>query len=116
MRQIDERYGTYGSDAELCFQVQRAGKKVLLVPSTRVVHHGRTELDAQSRAARDADGNLGVGVYIAKRYGMVHGVLFRISVVLGALGGLLTFRDFRYRLGLFGALWGGQKIDGTQAQ
>lgn len=116
MRQIDERYGTYGSDAELCFQVQRAGKKVLLVPSTRVVHHGRTELDAQSRAARDADGNLGVGVYIAKRYGMVHGVLFRISVVLGALGGLLTFRDFRYHLGLFGALWGGQKIDGTQAQ
>jgi N-acetylglucosaminyl-diphospho-decaprenol L-rhamnosyltransferase len=116
MRQIDERYGTYGSDAELCFQVQRAGKKVLLVPSTRVVHHGRTELDAQSRAARDADGKLGVGVYIGKRYGMIRGLLFRISAVVGAFGGLLTLRDFRYHFGLFGALWGGQKIDGSQAQ
>ncbi len=116
MRQIDEKYGTYGSDAELCFQVQRAGKKVLLVPSTRVVHHGRTALDVRDRAARDADGKLGVGVYIAKHYGVVRGLLFRISAVLSAFVGLLTFRDFRYRLGLFGALWAGQKIDGTQAQ
>lgn len=116
MRQIDERYGIYGSDAELCFQVQRAGKKVLLVPSTRVVHHGRTDLDARSRAARDADTKLGVGVYLGKRYGMIRGLLFRISAALGAFGGLLTFRDFRYHLSLFGALWAGQKIDGTQAQ
>ena len=116
MRQIDEKYGTYGSDAELCFQVQRAGKKVLLVPSTRVVHHGRMELDVRDRAARDADAKLGMGVYIAKHYGLVRGLLFRIFVVLGTFVGLLTFREFRYRLGLFGALWGGQKIDGTQAQ
>jgi N-acetylglucosaminyl-diphospho-decaprenol L-rhamnosyltransferase len=116
MRQIDERYGTYGSDAELCFQVQRAGKKVLLVPSTRVVHHGRIEPDTRSRTARDADAKLGVGVYIAKRHGMLRGLLFRVSAVLGAFGWLLTLRDFRYHLGLFGALWGGQKIDGTQAQ
>jgi GT2 family glycosyltransferase len=115
MRQIDEKYGTYGSDAELCFQVQRAGKKVLLVPSTRVVHHGRTEQDARSRGGRAADGELGVGVFITKRYGLVRGLLFRVSAVLAAFGGLLTFHDFRYHLALFGALWGGQKIDGTQA-
>jgi hypothetical protein len=116
MRQIDEKYGTYGSDAELCFQVRRAGKKVLLVPSTRVVHHGRTEMDVRERAARDADSKLGMGVYVAKHYGMIRGLLFRVSVVLGAFGGLFTFRDFRYHLGLFGALWAGQKIDGTQVQ
>ncbi len=116
MRQIDERYGTYGSDAELCFQVQRANKKVLLAPSTRVVHHGRAEPDARTRAARDADEALGVGVYLTKHYGMVRGVLFRISLVLGALGALFTFREFRYHLGLLGALWMGQKLDGTQAQ
>lgn len=116
MRQIDERYGTYGSDAELCFQVQRAGKKVLLVPSTHVVHHGRRDLDARGRAARDADTELGVGVYLAKRHGMVRGLLFRITTVLGAFAGLLAFRDFRYHLSLFGALWAGQKIDGTQPQ
>ena len=31
IRQIDERYGQFGSDADLCFQIRRAGKKILLV-------------------------------------------------------------------------------------
>jgi len=116
MRQIDERYGTYGSDAELCFQVRRSGKRVLLVPSTRVVHHGRTGLDARTRALRDADFKIGMATYIRKRYGFIRGMLLRISAVLAAFGGLLGFRDFRYHLGLFGSLWSGQKIDGTQRQ
>ena len=116
MRQIDERYGTYGSDAELCFQVQRSAKRVLLVPATRVVHHGRTELSRAERAARDADFKLGMALYLKKHFGMVRGVVFRISVALGAFGGLLSFSDFRYHLRLFGALWSGQKIDGTQPQ
>jgi hypothetical protein len=116
MRQIDERYGTYGSDAELCFQVRRSGKRVLLVPSTRVIHHGRTGLDARTRALRDADFKLGMATYIRKRYGFIRGLLLRVLGVLGAFGGLLSFRDFRYRLGLFGALWSGQKIDGTQRE
>jgi hypothetical protein len=115
MRQIDARYGTYGSDAELCFQVQRSGKRVLLMPAARAVHHGRTELDPSERAARDADIKLGMAIYLRKRFGMVRGVVFRISAVAAAFGGLLSLRDFRYHLGLFGALWSGQKIDGTQA-
>ena len=116
MRQIDERYGTYGSDAELCFQVLRSGKRVLLVPATRVVHRGRTELDRAERATRDADVMLGMALYLKKHFGMLRGAVFRISVALAALGGLLSFRDFRYYLRLFGALWSGQKIDGTQPQ
>jgi GT2 family glycosyltransferase len=116
MGKIDERYGTYGSDAEICFQVRRAGKRVLLAPATRVIHQGRADLDARSRAARDADRILGMAVYLRKRYGIVRGLLYHISVILGALGGLLTLRDFSYRLSLFGALLSGQKIDGTQAQ
>ena len=116
MRQIDERYGTYGSDAELCFQVHRSAKRVLLVPATRVVHHGRTELDRTERAARDADAKLGMALYLRKHFGMVRGAVFRISVALAAFGGLLSFRDFRYHMRLFGALWSGQKIDGTQPQ
>jgi len=116
MRQIDERYGTFGPDAELCFQVQRSGKRVLLVPSTRVVHHGGRELDARSRALRDADFQLGMALYLRKRYGVVRGLVFRIGAALSAFGGLLILRDFRYHLALFGALWTGQKIDGTQPQ
>jgi GT2 family glycosyltransferase len=116
MRQIDERYGTYGSDAELCFQALRSGKRVLLTPSTRVLHHGRDDLDARVRAARDADFKLGMAVYLRKRYGILRGLLFRLGAVMGAFGGVLSFRDFRYHLALFGALWVGQKIDGTQRQ
>jgi hypothetical protein len=55
-------------------------------------------------------------VYLRKRYGIVRGLLYRVSTVLAALGGMLTFRDFSYNLSLFGALSGGQKIDGSQAQ
>jgi GT2 family glycosyltransferase len=116
MGKIDERYGTYGSDVEISYQVRRAGKRVLLAPATRVIHHGRTELDRGTRAARDADRILGMAVYLRKRYGIVRGLLYRVSTVLAALGGMLTFRDFSYHLSLVGALVSGQKIDGTQAQ
>jgi len=116
MRQIDERYGTFGPDAELCFQVRRSGKRVLLVPSTRVVHHGARDLDARSRALRDADFQLGMALYLRKHYGLARGLLFRIGAVLSAFGGLLILRDFRYHMALFGALWTGQKIDGSQPQ
>ena len=116
MRQIDERYGTFGPDAELCFQVRRSGKRVLLVPSTRVVHHDGRELDARGRALRNADFQLGLALYLRKRYGLVRGLLFRVGAVLEAFCGLLILRDFRYHVALFGALWTGQKIDGTQPQ
>jgi len=116
MGKIDERYGTYGSDVEISYQVRRAGKRVLLVPAKRVVHHGRTDLDSGTRAARDADRILGMAVYLRKRYGIVRGLLYRVTTFLSALGSLLTFRDFSYHLSLVGALLSGQKIDGTQAQ
>ncbi len=38
IRQIDERYGQFGSDADLCYQIRRAGKKILLVPEARAHH------------------------------------------------------------------------------
>ena len=116
MGKIDERYGTYGSDAEICYQVRRAGKRVLLAPATRVIHHGRAGLDKGDRAARDADRILGTAVYLRKRCGIVRGLLYQLGTLLSALGSLLTFRDFSYQLSLVGALAGGQKIDGTQAQ
>ena len=53
IRQIDERYGQFGSDADLCFQIRRAGKKILLATRKRApprgaqrgigVAHGRPE-------------------------------------------------------------------------
>jgi hypothetical protein len=57
-----------------------------------------------------------MALYLRKHFGMARGVAFRVSAALGAFGGLLSFSDFRYHLRLFGALWSGQKIDGTQPQ
>ena len=116
MGKIDEHYGTFGSDAEICYQVRRAGKRLLLAPAAKVVHYGRAELDARSRAARDADRIIGMGVYLRKRYGIARSLLYRLGTLLAAMGATLTFRDFSYHFSLFGALSGGQKIDGTQAQ
>src|SRR6202167_773936 len=62
MRQIDESYGQFGSDADLCYQVRRAGKKILLVPAARARHVGR---DLAS-PLRTADRELGAIAWVAK--------------------------------------------------
>ncbi len=114
IRQIDERYGNWGSDAELCFQVLRSGKRVLLVPSTRVVHEGRQVTDSAGRALLAADFKLGMATYLSKHYGFSRGILFRIGAVLSAFVGIFAFQDLGYRFSLFMHLWNGQKVDGTQ--
>jgi N-acetylglucosaminyl-diphospho-decaprenol L-rhamnosyltransferase len=101
MRQIDERYGQFGSDADLCFQIRRAGKKILVLPGLRTVHHG----GADSTLKR-ADTQLGISRWLGKYYGMVAGLKARIAATLGAL--------IRFQLGLFRYILSGQKIDGTQ--
>ena len=42
IRQIDERYGQFGSDADLAAQIGRASKKILLVPTVRAYPSGST--------------------------------------------------------------------------
>ncbi|HKW96365.1 MAG TPA: glycosyltransferase family 2 protein [Bryobacteraceae bacterium] len=114
MRQIDERYGNFGSDAEICFQVWRSGKRVLLIPSAQAVHYGRPVSDPGQRARLDADRKLGLATYIRKRYGILRWILLRISLIIRAFGSVLSFRDFRYHFAVFALLWNGQKIDGSQ--
>jgi len=101
MRQIDERYGQYGSDADLCFQIRRAGKKILILPSLRTVHHGGTD-----STLKRADAQLGISKWLGKYYGMMAGVKARVAATLGAL--------VRFQLGVFRYVLSGQKIDGTQ--
>jgi len=103
MRQIDERYGNFGSDLDLCAQVQhRANKKVRVVQSTRAVH-------ASTSAAStllSADAAIGTAVYLAKYQGAAAGIKHRTSTALNAV---LTFR---WALAKY--LLSNQKIDGTQ--
>ncbi|MBI2679728.1 MAG: glycosyltransferase [Candidatus Solibacter usitatus] len=100
MRQIDERYGQFGSDAELCRQVQRAAKQVQVAGSLTAIDHGTPT----TNALRRADFELGLAAYLGKHYGFAAGLKARAGSMLRALR---SFSLLRY-------VWGGQKIDGTQ--
>jgi len=102
IRQIDERYGQFGGDADLAAQILRAGKKILLVPGARVRHFG----GRRAEALIQADFLLGRAVFASKYLGFVAGLRARLSSVLSPLAGL-RLAELRYTLA-------GQKIDGTQ--
>ena len=114
LRQIDERYGQFGSDAELCFQVRRAGKKVVLIPSVRATDNSVPETDTSLRALCRADFELGMAVYLGKHYGFATGFTARLLASLRALGAVLRFGEFGYHVALLRNVWSGQIIDGTQ--
>jgi GT2 family glycosyltransferase len=102
VRQIDERYGQFGGDADLAAQILRASKKILLDPAARVRHYGSGAYTALERA----DFLLGRAVFMGKYLGFGAGLRARLAAVVGPL---VSFRwgELRYTLA-------GQKIDGTQ--
>ena len=102
IRQIDERYGQWGSDADLATQILRASKKILLVPSATVKHRDNRAYTAQERA----DFLHAQAVFAGKYSGFGAGLRARIGSILGPL---VSFRlgELRYTIA-------GQKIDGTQ--
>ena len=101
-RQIDERYGQFGADADLAAQIRRGGRKILLVPQARVRHSPEPDESSLLRA----DFLLGRAAYIGKYHGFAAGLQARVGSLLGALGG--------FRLGELRYLLAGQKIDGNQ--
>jgi GT2 family glycosyltransferase len=102
VRQIDERYGQFGADADLAAQIRRANKKILLLPDVKVRHTGSEGYDAAERA----DFLLARAAFIGKYNGIVAGVQARLGAVLGPL--------FGFRFGELSRTISGQKIDGTQ--
>ena len=102
IRQIDERYGQFGSDADLAAEIRRASRKILLVPAARVRHAGRASYSAVERA----DFLSSRAVFLGKYQGLGAGIQARIAAVLGPLAA--------FRLGEVKYTIAGQKIDGTQ--
>ncbi|MGB9456304.1 MAG: glycosyltransferase family 2 protein [Bryobacteraceae bacterium] len=102
VRQIDERYGQFGGDADLAAQIRRAGKKILLVPDARVHHYA----DRPAEPLVRADFLLGRAVFARKYRGFLAGLRARLASVFGPLA-RFELAEFRYTLA-------GQKIDGTQ--
>jgi GT2 family glycosyltransferase len=102
IRQIDDRYGQFGSDADLAAEIRRASRKILLAPAARAWHYGTGEYSALERA----DFLQARAVFLGKYYGFGAGFKARLASVLGPLAG--------FRLGEVRYTLGGQKIDGTQ--
>jgi hypothetical protein len=103
LRQVDERYGTYGSSIEICAQMRRAAKKVVILHSVTAIHENVAS--TVPRGALEGDRAAGTAAFLGKHHGFVSGLIYRLKTALGAL---VTFR--------FAVLTGaisGQKIDGT---
>ncbi|MGD0435158.1 MAG: glycosyltransferase [Bryobacteraceae bacterium] len=105
---LDERYGEFWSDAELCYQIRRASRKTLAMPQVTALYTPNSPYSTSSETILDADRVHGAAVYFGKHYGFMSGLLFRIRAILKALVTL--------RLPLFLALVSGSKIDGSQSE
>lgn len=104
LRQIDERYGNFGSDIELCAQLRRASKKIVVLRAVTAIHE--SEPSAIYSNVLAGDRAAGLAVFLSKHHGFVSGLVYRLKVALSA------FFSFRFQV-LAGAL-SGQKIDGTR--
>lgn len=102
LRNVDERYGNYGSDIELSMQVRRANKKIVIVDGATAIHRPET---SDERAEFAADRQLGTATFLGKYYGFSAKLKYRLGAILGAL---VTFKLGRLRY-----LVSGQKIDGA---
>jgi len=103
LRQIDERYGNYGSEIELCMQVRRANRKTIVLREVTAVHEQLKS--PMNRTSLAGDRVAGIAVFIGKHHGFVSGILYRLQC---AVSGLFTFR-FKVVAGAMA----GAKIDGS---
>lgn len=118
---FDDRFGHHWLDAEMCFQIRRAGKKTLLLPRVVVVRRPPQDsfaLDSDARAALDADRALGASTFARKHFGLGKGIKVRMAIALAAVGralkALVTFGDAGFEFSRMSAILSGQKIDGSQ--
>ncbi|MDX1981448.1 MAG: glycosyltransferase [Bryobacteraceae bacterium] len=120
MNYFDERYGEFGGDLELAYQIRHAGKKAYIAAAAPAVDHAATEpvpdWSAGQRALLAADRLNGVAHFLGKRAGIVTEWILRFSAVAATLLRALTFQDPGFNWPLLTALLGGQKIDGSQSQ
>ena len=104
---FDDRYGEFGPDLELAFQIRRSGKIALLVPAARAIRYPAAPLPQSAKQIVTADRANGVAVFLSKHFGFAAGLLFQIGAAMNAL--------MRFQFGLFMAIASGSKIDGSQS-
>jgi N-acetylglucosaminyl-diphospho-decaprenol L-rhamnosyltransferase len=118
MNYVDERYGQFWADADICFEVRRAGKSIVLLPGVKVaglpVHKPIPDNLDRWGAILSADAALGAAAYIGKHEGFMAGFLFQMGTLARSFGGVFSFSRFGPHITRFLSILSGQKIDGTQ--
>jgi GT2 family glycosyltransferase len=104
LRQIDERYGNFGSDIELCAQLGRASKKIVVLRSVTAIHESDPSPMFSNVLAGDRVA--GLALFLGKHHGFFSGLVYRLKVALSAL--------FTLRFQVLAGALSGQKIDGTR--
>jgi hypothetical protein len=102
LRHVDERYGTYGSAIEICSQIKRAGKKIVVLKSVTAIHESLPSPIPDG--ALEGDRAAGTAAFLGKHYGFLASLIYRIKTALGAL--------FTLRFSVLGGVVTGTKIDG----
>lgn len=102
LRQVDERYGTYGSAIEICAQIKRAGKKIVVLKTATAIHESLPS--AVPDTILEGDRAAGTAAFLGKHYGFATSLIYRSKAALGAL--------FTFRFSVLGGVVTGQKIDG----
>ena len=112
MNYLDERFGEYWWDLELCWQIRRAGKRILVLPELKLKTSEYS--NGQETGVWSADWAIGAARYVGKHYGARAGVALRLRAALTSLGRVVTFRNPGFHFQRLSAIVSGQKIDGTQ--
>jgi GT2 family glycosyltransferase len=77
LRQIEERYGTWGSNAELCAQMRRASKKIVVLRSVTAIHENAES--SVPAATLESDRIAGTAAFLAKHHGLVSSIVYRLK-------------------------------------
>jgi GT2 family glycosyltransferase len=87
MGHIDERYGNYGSEIEICAQVKSSGRKLLILKDVPAQHDSSPS--AVPASYLEGDRIAGTTAYLGKHHGFAAGLVYRLKSSLKAL---VTFR------------------------
>jgi len=117
MRYIDERLANSWWDLEICHQVRRAARKILVLRDVRAVLHPEFDprgLPPGGRALLSADLALGAAVFAGKHYGWWAGLQLRLRAICFALFSVFRGKDVAFHFARLGNLLSGQRFDGSQ--
>jgi N-acetylglucosaminyl-diphospho-decaprenol L-rhamnosyltransferase len=77
LRQIEERYGTYGSNLELCAQMARASKKIVVLRAVTAIHESAPS--SVPASTLQSDRIAGTIAFLGKHRGFTSGIAYRLK-------------------------------------